>query len=161
MLTDVKTSGDLRSDNPLVRSLALKSICYIRDYAIWESVPLRPARGAQSYMVRDEIVRQVRRALGDENPYVRKTAAFCVAKLHDHNGDLFENRRNKSGELHQGIALDLIQRLNQLLADENPTVISSAAAALTDIWQRSDDNPMQLDFGKASNLIQILPDCSE
>lgn len=152
----------MRSENPLVRSLALKSVCYIRDYATWDSVPLRPVRGARQLTVREETVRHVRKAMGDENPYVRKTAAFCVAKLHDHNIDLFYDRFDKAtGTTYPGIAKDLIERLNRLLKDENPTVISSAAAALTDIWQRSDDNPMKLDFQSASNLIQILTDCSE
>lgn len=157
-----QTTADMRSDNPLVRSLALKSVCYIRDYAIWESIPLRPTRGVKGLGVRDEVIKHVRYALRDENPYVRKTAAFCVAKLHDNNRDLFYDRYDKNGEIvRQAIAKDLVEQLNRLLRDENPTVISSAAAALTDIWQRSEDTPMVLDYASASNLVQILPDCSE
>ena len=30
--------------------------------------------------------------LQDEDPYVRKTAAMCVAKLHDINAELVEDR---------------------------------------------------------------------
>lgn len=158
----MKTTSDMQSDNPLIRSLTLKSVCYIKDYAVWESVPLRPTRGTREYMVREQTVRHVRQAMADENPYVRKTAAFCVAKLHDHNRELFYDRYDKLGNaISKGPAKDFIDRLNRLLRDTNPTVISSAAAALTDIWQRSDINPMSLDYKSASNLVQILPDCSE
>lgn len=45
----------------------------------------------------------------DEDPYVRKTAAVCVAKLHDINAQLVED---------QGF-LDL---LRDLLSDSNPMV---------------------------------------
>lgn len=152
----------MRSDNPLVRSLALKSVCYIKDFAVWEAVPLRGARDGKEYSVREETVKHVRHAMSDENPYVRKTAAFCVAKLHDNNLDLFYDREDKTGEtIHRASAKDLLARLNRLLRDENPTVISSAAAALTDIWHRSDTNPMILDYQSASGLVAILADCSE
>lgn len=51
----------------------------------------------------------LRKCLKDEDPYVRKTAAVCVAKLHDINAQLVED---------QGF-LDL---LRELLSDSNPMV---------------------------------------
>ncbi len=51
----------------------------------------------------------LRKCLKDEDPYVRKTAAVCVAKLHDINASLVED---------QGF-LDL---LRDLLSDSNPMV---------------------------------------
>lgn len=45
----------------------------------------------------------------DEDPYVRKTAAVCVAKLHDINASLVED---------QGF----VELLNDLLSDSNPMV---------------------------------------
>ena len=51
----------------------------------------------------------LRKCLKDEDPYVRKTAAVCVAKLHDINSTLVED---------QGF-LDL---LKDLLSDSNPMV---------------------------------------
>ena len=51
----------------------------------------------------------LRKCLKDEDPYVRKTAAVCVAKLHDINAQLVED---------QGF-LDL---LRDLLSDSNPMV---------------------------------------
>ena len=45
----------------------------------------------------------------DEDPYVRKTAAVCVAKLHDINAQLVED---------QGF----LELLKDLLSDSNPMV---------------------------------------
>lgn len=45
----------------------------------------------------------------DEDPYVRKTAAVCVAKLHDINAQLVED---------QGF----LDQLRDLLSDSNPMV---------------------------------------
>ena len=86
--------------------------------------------------------------LKDLDPYVRKTAAFCVAKLYDHDKSLFNDGK-------------LILLLNAMLKDENPTVVSSALASLMDIWERSEDIRLHFDYATASTLVQILPDCSE
>ena len=86
--------------------------------------------------------------LKDSDPYVRKTAAFCVAKLYVHDRQLVES----SG---------LIDMLNNMLRDENPTVVSSALASLTDIWERSESVKLTIDYSNASKVVQILPDCSE
>ena len=56
----------------------------------------------------------------DDDPYVRKTAAVCVAKLHDINAQLVED---------QGF-LDL---LKELLSDSTPMVVANAVAALAEI----------------------------
>jgi vesicle coat complex subunit len=84
----------------------------------------------------------------DSDPYVRKTAVFCVAKLYDHDRELVEKS-------------DLIDRLNTMLRDDNPTVVASALASLMDIWERSDAIKLTIDYGNASKMVQILPDCSE
>lgn len=90
----------------------------------------------------------VKRLLQDNDPYVRKTAAIAVAKMYDHDKRWVEDS-------------DLIERLNVMLRDENPTVVASALAALTDIWQRSESIKLTIDYSNASNIVQILPDCSE
>lgn len=90
----------------------------------------------------------VKRMLRDGDPYVRKTAAFCVAKLYDHDKNMVENS-------------DLIERLNSLLRDDNPTVVASALAGLMDIWERSDAIKLTIDYSNASKMVAILPDCSE
>lgn len=51
----------------------------------------------------------LRKCLKDEDPYVRKTAAVCVAKLHDINAQMVED---------QGF----LDSLRDLIADSNPMV---------------------------------------
>jgi AP-2 complex subunit beta-1 len=118
-------------ENPLVRALALRTISYIHVREFVEAT-----------------VQPLQRLMTDSDPYVRKTAAFCVAKLYDHDKKLVEQS-------------NLIDRLNKMLKDENPTVISSVLAALVDIWERSDTISLTLDYSSASKVVSILPDCSE
>ncbi|KAF2663684.1 AP-2 complex subunit beta [Microthyrium microscopicum] len=123
--------SDMDDQNPLVRALALRTISYIhvREFVQGTVTPLR-------------------KLLKDNDPYVRKTAAFCVAKLYDHDQGLVENS-------------DLIGLLNQMLRDPNPTVVSSALASLMDIWERSENIKLTIDYASASKIVQIMPDCSE
>lgn len=122
---------DMDASNPLVRALALRTIAYIhvREYV-------------------EATVQPLKHLMGDMDPYVRKTAAFCVAKLYEHDRKMVE-------------ASDLIDRLNSMLKDENPTVVSSVLASLTDIWGRSETISLTIDYSSASKLVSILPDCSE
>ncbi|KAL2363645.1 hypothetical protein RJZ56_003426 [Blastomyces dermatitidis] len=123
--------NDMEDSNPLVRALALRTVSYIHVPKFVEAT-LQPLKFL----------------LGDDDPYVRKTAAFCVAKLYDHDPRLVEKS-------------DLIYRLNEMLKDDNPTVVSSALAALTDLWERSESIQLTIDYKSASKIISILPDCSE
>ncbi|KAI1007236.1 AP-2 complex subunit beta [Podosphaera aphanis] len=123
--------GDMNDSNPLVRALALRTISYIHVREFVEAT-----------------VPPTKNLLRDTDPYVRKTAAFCVAKLYDHDRSLVESS-------------DLIDRLNAMLRDDNPTVVASALASLMDIWERSDAIKLTIDYGNASKMVQILPDCSE
>ncbi|OAA40751.1 AP-2 complex subunit beta [Beauveria brongniartii RCEF 3172] len=122
---------DMEDSNPLVRALALRTMSYIHVREFVEAaVPI------------------VKNMLRDADPYVRKTAAFSVAKLYDHDQSVVEGS-------------DLIERLNSLLRDDNPTVVASALAALMDIWERSDAIKLTIDYSNASKMVAILPDCSE
>ncbi|KAI9804548.1 MAG: hypothetical protein M1825_001448 [Sarcosagium campestre] len=123
--------NDLGDSNPLVRALALRTLSYIHVREFVEAT-----------------VTPLKQLLRDSDPYVRKTAAFCVAKLYDHDKRLVEGS-------------DLIDRLNGMLRDDNPTVVASALASLMDIWERSESIKLTIDYGNASKIIQILPDCSE
>ena len=128
---ETEFSQDTEDSNPLIRSLALRTMTYIhvREFVEGAIPPLKAL-------------------LKDNDPYVRKTAAFCVAKLYDHDKNLVESS-------------DLIDRLNGMLRDDNPTVVSSALAALMDIWERSETIKLTIDYVSASKIVQILPDCSE
>jgi AP-2 complex subunit beta-1 len=121
----------MKDNNPLIRALALRTISYIhvREFVEAAIPPLRAL-------------------LRDPDPYVRKTAAFGVAKVYDHDRHVVESS-------------DLIDKLNNMLRDENPTVVSSALAALMDIWERSESIKLTIDYASASKIVQILPDCSE
>ncbi len=121
----------MEDSNPLIRALALRTMSYIhvRDFV-------------------EATVKPLKILLKDTDPYVRKTAAFCVAKLYDHDRHLVEGSQ-------------LIDRLNSMLRDDNPTVVASALASLVDIWERSPTIKLTIDYGNASKIVQILPDCSE
>ena len=111
---------DLNDSNPLVRALALRTISYIHVREFVEGT-----------------VSPLKKLLRDSDAYVRKTAALCVAKLYDHDRQLIERT-------------DLIERLNHMLRDENATVIANALAALVDIWNRSENIKLSLDYNNAS-----------
>ncbi|KAG0130172.1 hypothetical protein HOY82DRAFT_487221 [Tuber indicum] len=128
---------DMDDHNPLVRALALRTMSYIHVPQFVEAT-----------------VAPLRHLLHDPDPYVRKTAAFCVAKLYDHDRDLVEG---SGGGKEQG----LIEGLNGLLKDDNPTVVASALVALMDIWERNENIRLTIDHTNASKIVQILPDCSE
>jgi vesicle coat complex subunit len=121
----------MNDHNPLIRALALRTVSYIhvREYV-------------------ETTLSAVKTLLRDNDPYVRKTAAFCVAKLFDHDKQVVEKS-------------NLIDRLNSLLRDDNPTVVASALASLMDIWERSDHIKLTIDYSNASKMVAILPDCSE
>lgn len=63
----------------------------------------------------------LRKCLKDEDPYVRKTAAVCVAKLHDINAQLVED---------QGF----LDTLKDLISDSNPMVRLFNEAFLAGCW---------------------------
>lgn len=83
---------DCDDPNPLIRALAVRTMGCIRVDKITEY-----------------LCEPLRKCLKDEDPYVRKTAAVCVAKLHDINSTLVED---------QGF----LELLRDLLSDSNPMV---------------------------------------
>jgi len=87
---------DCEDSNPLIRALAVRTMGCIRVDKITEY-----------------LCEPLRKCLKDEDPYVRKTAAVCVAKLHDINAQLVED---------QGF----LDSLRDLLSDSNPMVGSCA-----------------------------------
>ena len=71
--------------------------------------------------------------LQDEDPYVRKTAAVCVAKLHDISAARVED---------QGF----LETLGELLCDSNPMVVANAVAAISEILDTNPNAAKQVDF---------------
>lgn len=70
----------------------------------------------------------LRKCLKDTDPYVRKTAAVCVAKLYDIDPQLVHE---------QGF----IDALTDLLSDATPMVVANAVAALSEIHEYSKSKP--------------------
>ncbi|CUA78274.1 AP-1 complex subunit beta-1 [Rhizoctonia solani] len=122
---------DCADRNPLIRALAIRTMSYI---------PLP--------IVTTNLIDPLRHCLKDQDPYVRKTAAICVAKLYAHDPKLVDK--------HNFLAM-----LRDLLKDANPTVVANAVAALTEISERSDDISLKLSIEVANKLISALGECSE
>ncbi len=124
--TFVKDSQD---PNPLIRALAVRTMGCIRVDRITEYLcdPLE-------------------RCLKDQDPYVRKTAAVCVAKLYDINAELVEDR-------------GFLETLLNLVGDANPMVVANAVAALSEIYDGQDAT--FLDQGSLTKLLRALNECTE
>jgi hypothetical protein len=87
--TFVKDSED---SNPLVRALAIRTMGCLR-----------------AEKIIDYLCNPLQKALRDENPYVRKTAALCVAKLYDLKPELV-------------IDNGFLEQLREMISDSNPMV---------------------------------------
>ncbi|CAF4510152.1 unnamed protein product, partial [Rotaria sp. Silwood2] len=123
---------DCNDPNPLIRALAVRTMGCIRVDKITE-----------------HLCEPLRKCLKDEDPYVRKTAAVCVAKLYDINQQLVFD---------QGF-LDM---LKDLLSDSNPMVVANAVAALSEISEQSPQlNIFDLNGPTINKLLTALNECSE
>lgn len=83
---------DTADPNPLVRALAIRTMSVLR-----------------AEKILDYLASPLSRCLRDENPYVRKTAALCVAKVFDLKPELC-------------IEYGFIETLRDLIGDGNPMV---------------------------------------
>ncbi|XP_050883809.1 beta-adaptin-like protein B [Lathyrus oleraceus] len=126
--TFVKDSQD---PNPLIRALAVRTMGCIRVDKITEYLcdPLQ-------------------RCLKDDDPYVRKTAAICVAKLYDINAELVEDR-------------GFLESLKDLISDNNPMVVANAVAALAEIQDNSSRPIFEITSHTLSKLLTALNECTE
>ncbi|KAF8630719.1 hypothetical protein AX15_002744 [Amanita polypyramis BW_CC] len=136
--TFVKDTDD---PNPLVRALAIRTMGCLR-----------------AEKIIDYLCDPLQKCLRDENPYVRKTAALCVAKLYDLKPELV---------LENGF----LDQLHDMIADSNPMVVANTVAALTDIHisassqQASISTPDSASFVITSTILTklliALNECSE
>jgi AP-1 complex subunit beta-1 len=123
--TFVKDTDD---PNPLVRALAIRTMGCLR-----------------AEKIIDYLCDPLQKCLRDENPYVRKTAALCVAKLYDLKPELV-------------IDNGFLQQLQDMISDSNPMVsenfdyehrlflmcyqvVANTVAALTDIHIAATSQP--------------------
>ncbi|KAI9559590.1 hypothetical protein GHT06_013595 [Daphnia sinensis] len=124
---------DCEDPNPLIRALAVRTMGCIRVDKITEY-----------------LCEPLRKCLKDEDPYVRKTAAVCVAKLHDINASLVED---------QGF----LDQLKELLSDSNPMVVANAVAALSEINEASSSGVplVEMNTQTINKLLTALNECTE
>uniref|UniRef100_A0AC35UFA4 AP complex subunit beta n=1 Tax=Rhabditophanes sp. KR3021 TaxID=114890 RepID=A0AC35UFA4_9BILA len=120
---------DCDDPNPLIRALAVRTMGCIRVDKITEY-----------------LCEPLRKCMKDTDPYVRKTAAVCVAKLHDINPAMVED---------QGF----VELLAELLSDSNPMVVANAVAAITEI---NETRPLfEINNQLISKLLTALNECTE
>lgn len=122
---------DCSDRNPLIRALAIRTMSYI-------PIPV----------VTDALTDNLRHALKDRDPYVRKTAAICVAKLYTAD----PRRTEKEG---------FVELLRDLMLDTNATVVANAVAALSEIGDRQDGVTFRLNLATANKLLVAIPEASE
>lgn len=139
---------DSNDRNPLIRALAIRTMSYIQVPAVsTTSSSLRCSLRSVGQVIY-ALVDPLRHALKDTDPYVRKTAVICVAKLYMLDKRLVE----KEG---------FVSSLRDLLADSNPTVVANAVAALVEISERSESIQLRLNQGVSSKLVSAMGECSE
>ncbi|THH14370.1 hypothetical protein EW146_g5948 [Bondarzewia mesenterica] len=135
--TFVKDSDD---PNPLIRALAIRTMGCLRVEKII-----------------DYLCDPLQKGLRDENPYVRKTAALCVAKLYDLKPELV---------LENGF----LDQLHDMISDSNPMVVANTVTALSDIHISASSQPSTSSSGPAfftitssilNKLLIALNECSE
>ncbi|RDX56859.1 Adaptor protein complex beta subunit [Lentinus brumalis] len=122
---------DCNDRNPLVRALAIRTMSYIPTPVVIEN-----------------LTDQLRHCLKDRDPYVRKTAAICVAKLYTAD----PRKAEKGG---------FVEMLRDLLLDSNATVVANAVAALSEIGDRQDGVIFKLNLTVANKLLTALGESSE
>lgn len=123
---------DAEDPNPLVRALAIRTMGCIR----------------VDKMV-DYIEEPLRKTLHDESPYVRKTAAICVAKLFD---------------LNPGLCLEngFLETLQELMGDPNPMVVANAVTALAEIDEAAPEtNALVISSNALKKMLMALNECTE
>nr|POE77993.1 isoform c of ap-1 complex subunit beta-1 [Quercus suber] len=123
---------DSEDPNPLIRALAIRTMGCIR----------------VEKMV-DYMEEPLRKTLKDESPYVRKTAALCVAKLFDLNPSLcIEN--------------GFLETLQEMIGDSNPMVVANSVTALAEINEAAPETrALVVSSQTLKKMLLALNECTE
>ncbi|KAL1859374.1 beta-adaptin [Paecilomyces lecythidis] len=123
---------DSEDPNPLIRALAIRTMGCIR----------------VDKMV-DYMEEPLRKTLRDESPYVRKTAAICVAKLFDLNPAMcLEN--------------GFLEMLQEMIGDPNPMVVANSVTALAEIGESAPETKaLQITPNTLRKMLMALNECTE
>jgi vesicle coat complex subunit len=97
----------------------------------------------------DYMEEPLRKTLKDESPYVRKTAALCVAKLFDLNPALcLEN--------------GFLEQLQEMIGDPNPMVVANCVTALVEIAETSPETKaLEITPAILKKMLMALNECTE
>jgi vesicle coat complex subunit len=97
----------------------------------------------------DYMEEPLRKTLRDESPYVRKTAAICVAKLFDLNPAMcIEN--------------GFLEILQELIGDPNPMVVANSVQALSEITETAPETrALVITPAILKKLLMALNECTE
>jgi AP-1 complex subunit beta-1 len=87
-------------------------------------------------------------ALKDSDPYVRKTACICVAKLYNTSPELVKEN-------------DFIETLTGLLTDGNAIVVANSLAALAEISTLSGENHIKIRSKTLKRVLAALGEANE
>lgn len=123
---------DSEDPNPLIRALAIRTMGCIR----------------VDKMV-DYMEEPLRKTLRDESPYVRKTAALCVAKLFDLNPQMcLEN--------------GFLEQLQEMIGDPNPMVVANSVTALVEINETAPETKaFDITPTTLKKMLMALNECTE
>lgn len=123
---------DSEDPNPLIRALAIRTMGCIR----------------VDKMV-DYMEEPLRKTLRDESPYVRKTAALCVAKLFDLNPQMcLEN--------------GFLEQLQEMIGDPNPMVVANSVTALVEIDETAPETKaFRITPTTLKKMLMALNECTE
>ena len=122
---------DCEDPNPLIRALALGTMACIRVQKIVEYLIL-----------------PLGKCIDDVDPYVRKTAAICIAKFYD----MDPKRCEEEG---------FIERLRRMIGDSSPMVVANAVVSLSDISETIGRDVLRLKPKIVNKLLAALHECSE
>lgn len=129
---------DSEDPNALIRALAIRTMGCLRAEKIIDYLP-----------------DPLSRCLQDENPYVRKTAVICVAKTFSMKPEL-------------AIEGGFVDRVQEMISDNNPMVVANAVAALNDIQQTAQElhaatgtQVFELNSSVLGKLLVALNECTE
>ena len=97
----------------------------------------------------DYMEEPLRKTLRDESPYVRKTAAICVAKLFDLNPALcLEN--------------GFVEMVQEMIGDPNPMVVANSVTALAEINETAPETKaLQITPNTLRKMLMALNECTE
>ena len=97
----------------------------------------------------DYMEEPLRKTLRDESPYVRKTAALCVAKLFD---------------LAPAMCIEngFLEQLQELVGDPNPMVVANSVTALVEIMETAPETKaLQINANLLKKMLLALNECTE